>query len=1089
MKSLFTLLSVLIFSFAVYAQQRKWTDVRDYSNNFFEIKDAFNENFKGVDLTTVKGWKPFKRWEYYYESRTYPHGDLSIFRNAMVEFSRQLQRNTISSRTNASNWLFIGPDIIPSNGGGAGRINHVKPIPGTTNQYFAASSGGGIWKFTGSTWSTSTDFLGRIGFADVVINPVNTNIVYAASGDNDNADAPCIGMFKSIDGGNSWNPSGLTSVARIYKLLMNPIDPDMILAATSSGIYRTINGGNNWVQVSSAANIRDLEYKAGDVNVIYAANRNDGSPFYRSTDGGASFSNAGIGIGLPTSSNGRGAIAVTPHDPNYIYMIIGDPGNNGFKGVYRSIDGGVNWTTQATSPNLLGWSNTGNDTGGQQWYDLAIAASPVDKELVIVGGVNVWRSMNGGANWSIIGHWTGSGAPYVHADIHDLSFDTNGFTVYAGCDGGVFRKDDITAAGPWVDLSSGLAIAQMYKMGQSTQSQNKVITGWQDNGSSLWTGPSTWTRVIGGDGMECLIDFSTDTYQYGTIYYGRISRSSNSGASFSTTIAQSGGTAGTVNEDGDWVTPFIINPRNPQSIYVGKSRIYKTTERGGSWTTHPLIGLSNSKIDAIAVAPSDTNVIYASKSGQIWRSDNDGGSYIEITSGLPGLFITYIAVDEANSNKVYVSLSGTSAGNKVYMSTNGGSSWTNISAGLPNISANTIVLDTSSSVDAMYVGLDAGVYYRDNNNTTWDAFNTNLPNVEITELEIQYAAGKIRASTYGRGLWESNLESASSFHLTASFTSGVPSICRGASVQFTDNSVGNPAPNSWSWSFPGGTPSSSTQQNPSITYNTNGTFPVSLTVGNGVTTQTVTLTNYITVTSVTPSISITGDNTVCAGSTATFVAAGDNLGLPIYTWKVNGNSAGVNAATFSSNTLPDGAVISAEVTSTALCAQPSTAQSNSITLTVKPLPPTPVITAAYGLMTSSNASGNQWMLNGTEIPGATGVTYNAIKDGNYSVKTTLNGCTSQSSDPFDVKIENLFKVYPVPNRGDLTVAFYIPENSSKYNLRIVNSRGQVVYKENGSGNPGVLVRQLDIKRFASDLYQISIITGLKKYNRGFVKGN
>src|SRR5688572_2184692 len=263
-KKLFTLLSLLAFSFFLNAQQRQWTDVRDYSNNFFEIRNAFNENFRGVDLTTVKGWKPFKRWEYYYESRTYPHGDLSLFRNAMVDFSRQLQRNQISSRANASNWIFIGPDIIPSNGGGAGRLNHVKPIPGTSNQYYAASSGGGIWKFNGSTWSTSTDFLGRIGFADVVINPVNTNIVYAASGDNDNADAPCIGMFKSIDGGNSWNPSGLTNVSRIYKLLMNPSDANMIFAATSSGIYRSVDGGNNWGLVSSVSNIRDMEYKPGD---------------------------------------------------------------------------------------------------------------------------------------------------------------------------------------------------------------------------------------------------------------------------------------------------------------------------------------------------------------------------------------------------------------------------------------------------------------------------------------------------------------------------------------------------------------------------------------------------------------------------------------------------------------------------------------------------------------------------------------------------------------------------------------------------------------------------------------------------------
>lgn len=1078
---------MVFFTIAASAQQANWVDTWNSSNNFYEIKAAFENAYAGKDLSTLKGWKPYKRWEWYHESRTFPSGDMANYRLAIINYRAQQNNSTRNARTTASNWQIIGPNIIPTGGGGAGRINNVRLIPGTTNQFVVATPGGGVWKYNGSTWSTSSDFLNRIGFADLAIDYTNTSIIYAASGDNDGGDTPGIGIFKSTNGGTSWTVSGLTSVTRFYRLIMHPINPAILLVSTNSGIYRSIDGAANWSLVSSETNIRDMEFKPGDPNTIYASKMSSNTIFFRSTDGGASFSSASVGSGLPTSSNGRAMIAVTENDANYVYMVVGNPSGNGFKGVYRSTDGGATWTTRATSPNLLGWSSTGSDTDGQQWYDLAIAASPTNKDLVIVGGVNVWRSLDGGSNWQIAGHWTGSGAPYIHADIHDLNFDANGLTVYAGCDGGIFKKDDITTVLPWTDLSAGLAIAQMYRLGQSTQSQNKVLSGWQDNGTNLWTGPSTWTRPIGGDGMECLIDYSSDTYQYGELYYGNIRRSSNGGVSFST-IVGSGGTAGTVGENGDWVTPYVINPRRPQSLYVGKSRIYKSVDRGTSWVAHPLIG-SSGNIDAIAIAPSDTNVIYASKSAQLWRSIDNGGSYTEITSGLPGLFITSISVDEANADKVFVSVSGTSSANKVFVSNNGGANWINISSGLPNLSCNTIVLDTMSVANAMYAGMDAGVYYRDDNNPTWAAFNTNLPNVEITELEIQYAAQKIRAATYGRGLWESNLEAASSNFLTAAFSANITTICRGNSVQFTDNSNGNPTANSWSWSFPGGTPSNSTQRNPVVTYNTNGVYPVTLTVGNGITSQTITLTNYITVNSVLPTLSISGDTEICAGRAAAFNATGSNLGTPAYAWSINGVPTGTNSASFTSGTLLNGDLIQCRVVSTAACAQPDNAASNIITMVVKPVPPKPVITANYGLLTSSNPTGNQWMLNGVDIAGATGVTYNAIKDGKYSVKTILNGCVSVASDEYNLKIEGLFKAYPIPTRTDLNIAFYIPQSVSKYNLKIYSSTGQLVYNENANANSGVMTRLIDMKRFSAGHYQLVIEAGQTKYKRRVMKSN
>ena len=1087
MKRIFTLFTLLFIVLSGSTQQRtSWNELREQTTNFYQIKAAFQEDYRNVDMTSIRGWKQFKRWEYFYERRVFPHGDLEQYRHAVLAYQQEFAAaRNVQSRIAVSNWTFIGPNTVPSGGGGAGRLNKVHVVPGTTNQYVVTSPGGGVWTYNGTTWSTSTDFLSQIGFGDVAINPTNTNIMYATSGDNDNSDAPCIGVYKSTNGGVTWQVSGLTTVNRMYRIIVHPTSPNIVLVATNSGVYRSTDSGANWTLVLFETNIRDMEFKPGDPNVIYAAKMSATTVLYRSVDAGASFSSTGIGSGLPTTSNGRAAIAVTDADPNYVYILIGAT-NNGYKGVYRSVDSGLTFTTQSTSPNLLGWSNTGGDTGGQQWYDLALAASPSDKDLIVVGGVNIWRSSNGGVNWSIVGHWTGSGAPYVHADIHDLSFGSNGTTVYAGTDGGIFIKGDINTPDAWTDLSNGLAIAQMYAMGQSTQSQNKVLSGWQDNGTNLWNGTASWSRPIGGDGFESIIDYSDDTYQYGELYYGNIRRSTNSGTSFST-IVNSGGSAGTVSEDGEWNTPYVINPRNPLSLYVGKSRVYKSVNRGTNWTALATFGSASSLIDAMAIAPSDTNYIYASKSGQLWKSVNNGVSFSEITAGLPGSFISYIAVDESSPDIVYVTLSNTVANSKVFVSTNGGGSWTNISNGLPNLPANTIALDTTSSTNAMYVGMDAGVYYRDDNNTTWAAFSSNLPNVEITELEIQYGAQKIRAATYGRGLWESPLESGVVTSLTASFTSSIASICRGNTVQFTNTSTGSPAPTTWSWTFEGGTPATSNSPNPVVTYNTNGVYDVTLTVGNGVTTHTIVMDNYVTVTSVTPSISITGDAEVCQGKPASFVASGSNLGAPTYNWTVNGVAQTTTGPAFTSTTLATGDVVKVNVTSTALCAQPATTESNTITVTIKPVPPKPVITGQYGLLTSSNPTGNQWMLFGVDIPGATGQTYLATKDGAYTVKTTINGCTSVSSDVFNVKIEGLFKVFPIPNPGDLNVLFYVPQNASRYALRIVNSKGQVVFREEGTTSAGVYSKVYPIHRLAAGTYQIRIVTGDRKYNKTFIK--
>ena len=244
----------------------------------------------------------------------------------------------------------------------------------------------------------------------------------------------------------------------------------------------------------------------------------------------------------------------------------------------------------------------------------------------------------------------------------------------------------------------------------------------------------------------------------------------------------------------------------------------------------------------MVVAPSNNNVIYAATSNAIHKTTNGGGNWTNITIGLPSNAITYVSVHDLNPNFIWVSLSGFSNGNKVYKSVDGGNSWINVSGNLPNLPINCVVYENGSN-NGIYVGTDMGIYYKNDDLSLWQSYTAGLPNVIVNELEIHYGAGKIRAATYGRGLWESDLFVTA--QPTAQFFSPDTSICPGNCSRFT-----NTTPNlglQWQWYFPGGTPSTSTALNPIICYPANGSYHVSLVVSNPIGTDSVYAANYIVV--------------------------------------------------------------------------------------------------------------------------------------------------------------------------------------------------------------------------------------------------
>lgn len=837
-----TLTLLALLSPQIGVSQNWWNMMQDPDAQFEETVAAFDEFWGDRPVTKGSGWKPFQRWKYYMESRVAPDGSQSQPSQTLAEFEayRQLVLNR-SRRDNlaSGNWTQLGPVNLPGNGtgqpNGMGRLTALAFHPTDANTMFVGAPAGAVWKTTdyGSSWTKLANGLVRLGVSSILIHPTGPDTIWIATGDRDGGDAPGYGVWKSTDGGASWAASNTGMGNRtVNEILMDPNNVNILIASTNNGIYRSVDGGDNWTQVLGGANIKDIMFKPGTSSHIYAA----GQDFYRSTDNGVTWTM--ITTGTPTTAS-RIAVAVSADDPTVVYLFAGNGG--GLVGIYRSTNDGASFVQQAATPNLCGYDVTGG-TGSQAWYDLVALGDPADVDHLIVGAINTWESFDGGVTWTIMTHWVGSGGnPAVHADHHVLEHSPHTGDLFIGHDGGLHYSDD--AGVSFTEVSSGLAIAQVYKIGQSQQTDALTINGYQDNGTAYYE-EGTWITEIGGDGMECIIDYSDDNVMYGALYYGDIRRSTNGGTSFAT-IAENG--VNGITESGAWVTPYKLHPSNPDTMYVGYRQLWRSyncksaATNAVTWATMSAFP-GTSTIRDIAISESNPDVMYVSRAGgnNFYRTNNATAAiptWTDLDANLPATsFPADIEIHPTNPNTLWIAM-----GNNIYESTDGGNSWTDISGTLPNIALNTIVFDDESPVEAMYVGMDVGVYYLDNTLADWELYMTGLPNVEVTELEIFYdpvcrGKDKLKAATYGRGLWESDLKDPGNLAPSACFEAANTEPCVGETVTIEDFSAYNPT--GWSWtispltfSYTGGTNANS--QNPKVVFNTTGVYTVRLVATNG----------------------------------------------------------------------------------------------------------------------------------------------------------------------------------------------------------------------------------------------------------------
>jgi len=738
--------------------------ILDYDNskkvNFYDIQKQAYQIWEEEGEGQIRGFKQFKRWEYFWFQRTYPTGEFPNSYEIYQESESIKKANKDRLSLQNTKWSKLGPINQPASEDGhvgIGRVNAVRFNPNNSNEIWAGSASGGLWRTTdyGSSWHTFpfTQFL-SIGVSDIGIAHSNPKIVYVSTGDmfgsTSSRNFYSIGLIKTSDGGNNWHTTNLNSKLEdkmiLGRVLVDPVNPDLVYVASNTGIFKSTDGGDTWKNSVRHLHVMDMEFKPGSSSTIYAStySSSGNASVWVSDDAGVSWERTLL---IPNAI--RIAIGVSAADSERLYAIAANTGTYGFNSLQMSSDAGKNWEVRSNptslSRNILGWytGNLSSDNSGQGFYDLCISVNPLNAEELFVGGINIWRSIDGGVNFVKTTHWTPSQQlPFVHADHHDLMYAPDNRTLFVGNDGGIDASSDNGTN--WVSFSNGLEIMQFYKIGVSQKENGVVIGGAQDNGSSLRKNGS-WKKVLSSDGMECIIDYNNPQIMYASIYNGRISRSTNGGESFNNIISSN-----TTNESGGWVTPYILNPVNSASIYVGYRNIWKSENYGArnSWKKISDINPS-STLQAIAIAPSDTNVIYAASVNQLFATYNGGEDWDIIHTSTT--FITDIAVDPYQADRLWVSKSGFNSNDKV-LEIIGSEVVNNLSYNIPNVPVNSIIIQENSP-DRLYIGTDIGVFYTDYNSFYWEKLGSELPNVIIMELEIHKNSNTLYAATYGRGVW------------------------------------------------------------------------------------------------------------------------------------------------------------------------------------------------------------------------------------------------------------------------------------------------------------------------------------------------
>ncbi len=724
-----------------------------------------------------KETKKFAPSDWFYTQRAYPLDEIPVEKY----FDAIGKKSTLVDRSSMSvSWTPIGPTNI------GGRVTCIVADPLNPNIIIIGAAAGGIFKTTngGVNWTPKTDFAPALGMGSLEMDPNNSNIVYAGTGEANSATDcyPGYGLLKSTDKGDTWNVIGLSEVLNIAAIKVHPLNSNIIYAAgmgyrsksVNRGIYKSTNAGLNWTKVlfvSDSTSAIDIGIDYADINIVHAAMWQRVRPptvsstggltsgLYRSSNGGANWTLLGTTNGLPAPSatTGRININVSPQNTSILHAIYKTTVGNNISGVYKSTNKGLNWTT-------LGMN--GLESSGFDWYIGVIETAPNNPGVLYVGSIDMFRTTNNGSSWTNLTNAYSGTFDQQHPDQHVFWINPlNSQYIINGNDGGIFIS---TNGGTSWSKRYDLPITQYYAGCIDFLNPAKKYGGTQDNGShgSVNPGPAGWEVLYGGDGFHCAVDYTNSNVIYMESQNGGIGRSDDGGNNFDY-IGDGLDLART-----NWSSPYMLDIQTSTTVYFGSYKLHKSTNKGNNWTiiSPDLTKGQNGRLGTItcmsnAVLPSTQRVIYTgADDGRVMVTTNSGTNWTDISAGLPVRYVTDVVVDKRNPNIAYVTLSGFNMDERnthVFRTTNYGANWVNITGNLLNVPANSLIIDYNKD-STLFVGTDAGVYYTTRLGASWAQLGTGLPNSPVFDLIYHQSSFKLVAATHGRSMFEidiSNLPS------------------------------------------------------------------------------------------------------------------------------------------------------------------------------------------------------------------------------------------------------------------------------------------------------------------------------------------
>ena len=691
-------------------------------------------------------------WEnWFFGQRRYGLGYIpdNVLPKAVTQRNAMLARKNSFGRQDAdpgaavsAQWLGLGPTVInsPTRGLISGRITSLAIDPTNPSTVYVAAAGGGVWKSLdhGNGWTPLTDTLPSLASGAVAVDPF-TGEVWYGTGELDFC-RDCYygaGVYRSADGGANWTrvapDSFLSSPTSV--IAFDRRNQGTLFIGRSTALWRSTDDGQNW-HATLQGTVTDLVLNPLDSNIAYAALGNAfGSVqngVYRSSDGGENWTRLGGGLPDP-STMGRIALTIDPSSATTVYALITRSSDFNFalNGLYRSFDGGNTWSLIASVPA----SNFQEAQFANGLFNIMVRVDPKNSGVIYVGSNELLKSADNGASWQNLHMLEGE---------HDVVFDpSDAQTFYLINNSGVWKSPD--GGQSFINLNTGLGTALLQSVGPHPTNPNQAVGSTQDNGTILYGGGFAWDQGRLGDAGNGFYEPSNPQKIYASGHYSDLFRSDDGGKTWLLI-----GPATDSTDRTQFYAPFLNDPSQPGVLYFATQRVWRSQDQGNHWTaiSGDLTGGAGASITALAMAPNAPQVLYAGTSDARVQISVDSGRSWSLSAALPNRFVTSIAIHPLNLSRAYVGMSGFGSGH-VFRTDDRGRSWADVSANLPDVPVNAILIDALSP-DRVYLGTDIGVFALSQDGT-WSPLNQGMPNVVVLGLSQNPLTGLLVAATHGRG--------------------------------------------------------------------------------------------------------------------------------------------------------------------------------------------------------------------------------------------------------------------------------------------------------------------------------------------------